>query len=228
MSDGGKIQWPRLVRWVKNATRAQLFEYILVRMATFYLIRHGNNDKVGEAIAGWSAGVNLNAQGREQAERLSWKLLGRGITCIYSSPLERALETAAPIARALGLKVEVRETLGEVRFGEWTGKRFADLETDPHWKQFNSYRAGTRAPGGEMMLESQVRMVTELEGLRARHGGETVAVVSHGDIIRSALVYYAGMPIDLYQRLEIRPASFSVLQLEDWGPRIRSLNETAD
>lgn len=197
-------------------------------MATFYLIRHGNNDMVGEAIAGWSPGINLNAQGREQAERLAWKLLGRGITRIYSSPLERALETAAPIARALGLKVEVRETLGEVRFGEWTGERFADLEADPRWKQFNSYRAGTRAPGGEMMLESQVRMVTELETLRARHGSETMAVVSHGDIIRSALVYYAGMSIDLYQRLEIRPASFSVLQLEDWGPRIRKLNETAD
>jgi probable phosphoglycerate mutase len=197
-------------------------------MATFYLIRHATNDYVGKAIAGWTPGVSLNTEGRDQAERLAWKLLGRGITRIYSSPLERALETAAPIAKALGLKVDVRDALGEVRFGEWTGKRIDEVERDPRWKLFNQYRSGTRAPGGELMLESQARIVGELESLRARHGDETVAVVSHSDIIRAALIYYAGIPVDLYQRLEISPASFSVLALNDCGPRILSLNEAAE
>jgi probable phosphoglycerate mutase len=197
-------------------------------MATFYLIRHGANDFLGAAIAGWAPGVSLNVQGREQAERLAWKLLGRGITHIYSSPLERALETAAPIARELGLKVEVRDAFGEVRFGEWTGKRFEELARDPRWKLFNSYRSGTRPPGGELMVESQARIVGELESLRARHGQETVAVVSHSDIIRAALIHYAGIPTDLYSRIEISPASFSVLELNDWGPRILKINETAE
>jgi probable phosphoglycerate mutase len=197
-------------------------------MATFYLIRHGNNDFVGKAIAGWTPGVGLNAEGRDQVERLAWKLLGRGITRVYSSPLERALETAAPIAKALELRVEVREAFGEVRFGDWTGKRIDDLERDPRWRLFHTYRSGTRAPSGELMVESQARIVTELEALRHGHPEETMAVVSHADIIRAALIYYAAIPIDLYQRIEISPASFSVLELNAQGPRILKLNETAD
>jgi len=197
-------------------------------MSTFYLIRHAANDFVGNTIVGWTPGISLNAEGRAQAERLAWKLLGKGITKLYSSPLERALETAGPIAEALGLRVEVRDALGEVKFGEWAGKRIEELERDPRWRMFNQYRSGTRAPGGELAAESQVRIVTELEHLRGKHPGETIGLVSHADIIRAALVYYAGMPIDLGQRIEIRPASFSVLALEDSGPRILKLNETAD
>ncbi len=197
-------------------------------MSTFYLIRHATNDFVGKSIVGWTPGVSLNAEGREQAGRLAWKLLGRGITQIYSSPLERALETAGPIAEALGLQVQVRDALGEVRFGDWSGKRLDELERDPRWRLYQEYRSGTRAPAGESMLESQVRIVNELEWLRARHPAETLAVVSHADIIRAALVYYAGIPIDLHQRLEISPASFSILTLNDRGPQIRRLNDTAE
>jgi len=197
-------------------------------MSTFYLIRHATNDYVGNTIVGWTPGVSLNAEGRGQAERLAWKLLGRGITRLCSSPLERALETAAPIAKALGLRVEVRDALGEVRFGEWSGKRIAELERDPRWHLFSQYRSGTRPPGGELMIESQSRIVTELEQLRARHPGETIAAVSHADIIRAALVYYAGMAIDLAQRIEISPASCTVLALEDSGPRILKVNETVE
>jgi probable phosphoglycerate mutase len=180
------------------------------------------------AIVGWTPGVSLNERGRAQADRLAWKLLGRGITKIYSSPLERALETAAPVAEALGLKVEVRDSLGEVKFGEWTGKRIEELDRDPRWRLFNEYRSGTRAPGGELMLETQTRIVTDLEYLRRRRPDETVAVVSHGDVIRAALLYYLGMPIDVFQRIEIGPASFSVLELNDWGPRVLAVNESAD
>jgi probable phosphoglycerate mutase len=197
-------------------------------MATFYLIRHGLNDYVDKAIAGWTPGVSLNAEGREQAGRLAWKLLGRGITRLYSSPLERALQTAAPIAKALGLRVEVRDALGEIHFGEWTGKRFEDLARDPRWAVFNRYRSGTRPPGGELMIEAQVRIVNELECLRVRHPDESVAVVSHSDIIRAALLHYAGMPIDLCARLTIDPASFSIVELEPAGPRIVAVNVPSD
>jgi probable phosphoglycerate mutase len=197
-------------------------------MTTFYLIRHGMNDFIGKAIVGWTAGVSLNAAGRAQAERLASRLAGRGIAAIYSSPLERALETAEPLSRTLQLPVQIREALGEVRFGEWTGKTISDLERDPRWEVFNRYRAETRAPGGELAVESQARMVGELERLRELHPDQAIAVVSHADIIRVALSYYLGSPIDLYQRIECLPASFSTLVLGDWGPRILGLNETAE
>lgn len=196
-------------------------------MSIFYLIRHANNDWVGKAIAGWTPGVSLNAEGGEQAERLSRTLQRRGITHICSSPLERALETAAPVAKALGLQVEVHHALGEFQFGEWTGKRIDELDRDPRWRIFNTNRGGTRAPGGESMLETQTRIVTDLECLRAQHPRETVAVVSHGDPIRAALLYYLGMPIDFYARLEVAPASFSRVESEDWGVRVLSINEEA-
>jgi probable phosphoglycerate mutase len=197
-------------------------------MTTFYLIRHAMNDFVGKAIVGWSAGVRLNAEGRAQAERLAPRLAGRGIAAIYSSPLERALETAEPLSRTLQLPVQIREALGEVRFGEWTGKTMDELERDPRWEMFNRYRTGTRAPGGELAVESQARIVGELERLHELHPDQAVAVVSHADIIRVALSYYLGSPIDLYQRIECRPASFSTLTLSAWGPQILGVNETAD
>ncbi len=197
-------------------------------MTTFYLIRHGHNDFIGKSIVGWTPGVNLSGEGRQQAERLARKLVARGITRLVSSPLERARQTAEPLATALDLPVEIREALGEVKFGEWEGKSFDELDRDPRWKLFNSYRSGTRAPGGELALESQGRVVRELECLAAQYPGETIAVFSHSDIIRSALVYYLGVPIDLYQRITCRPASYSVLKLSEWGPVVDSVNESAD
>jgi probable phosphoglycerate mutase len=197
-------------------------------MTTFYLIRHAANDFLGKAIAGWTPGVHLNDKGKAQAIRLGARLAGSGITAIYSSPLERARETASPIAEKLSLKVEIRDALGEVKFGEWNGKSFDELNRDARWRLFNSYRSGTRAPGGELAVESQARVVAELECIRERHSGETVAVVSHADLIRAALAYYLGMPADLYQRIECRPASFSRLRLAEWGPMILGLNEVAE
>jgi len=196
-------------------------------MSTFYLIRHATNDLVGNLLPGWMPGLSLNAEGHEQAERLAWTLLGRGITRIYSSPLERALETAAPIAKALDLKVEVRDGLGEVRTGKWTGRRIDELEHDPLWRRFLAFPSGSRAPGGESLAEVQARMVAELECLQARHPAETVAVVSHADPIRAALAFFAGIPADFWQRLEISPASFSILALDERAARILKLNETA-
>jgi len=180
-------------------------------MATFYLIRHGNNDWIGKTIAGWMPGVHLNQEGRKQAEALGRKLSGRGIARIVSSPLERAAETAAPIAAALGLDIETSDALGEIRFGEWTGKPIPELDRDPEWRRFCAYRSGTRAPGGETMLETQLRIVRELDCLRQQSPDSVIAVVSHADTIRAALLHYLGMPIDLYARIEIRPASFSIV-----------------
>jgi probable phosphoglycerate mutase len=192
-------------------------------MPTFYLVRHGHNDFVGKRIAGWLPDVHLNAEGREQAARAAARLVGRGITRLYTSPLERARETAESVAQTLGLEPVVRENLGEVRYGEWTGKTFAELQDEPLWKLYNTYRSGTRAPGGESMLDCQHRIVTELECLAEMHPGESVAVVSHGDIIRSALLFWLGMPIDLFHRIEVRVGSVSVARMEARGVVVAGL-----
>jgi probable phosphoglycerate mutase len=186
------------------------------------------NDWVGNRLAGWLPDVHLNEQGRAQSARLAERLAGSGIAAVVSSPLDRARETAEPLARRLGVDVQISEALGEIRCGEWTERRIADLDAhDPLWQRFNVFRGGTRAPGGELMIETQTRMVNELLRLRRRYGAEKVACVSHGDPLRAVLGYFLGSPMDLFARIEVSPASISVLRLHDWGAQVLSLNETA-
>jgi probable phosphoglycerate mutase len=146
---------------------------------TFLLIRHATNDFLGRALAGRLPGVRLNAAGREQAERLAERLAGQRIDRIYSSPLERAQETAQPLARRLGQEVRTAAEVTEIDFGEWAGRTLAELASVPLWHQFNTYRSGKRAPGGERMLDVQARFVTFLQRVNGEAAGQTVAVVTH-------------------------------------------------
>jgi probable phosphoglycerate mutase len=197
-------------------------------MTVFLLIRHALTDAVGTAVSGWLPGVHLNAAGRQQAARLAERLAPARIDAIYSSPLERAMETAGEIARRRGLPVLPCEAAGEVRAGDWTGRSFNELEGLPGWRRFNALRSLGRIPGGELMLETQLRIVRELECLRERHPDAHVAVVSHGDVIKAAVAYLAGIPLDLFQRLEISPASLSVVSIDEHMPRILRLNDTGE
>src|SRR5262249_12511371 len=151
------------------------------------LIRRGHTDWIGRALAGDTAGVGLSAEGGQQAARLASRLRGLPVAAVYSSPLQRTLETAEPIARLFGVSIEPRPRLTEVGFGEWTGLTMADLEKDPRWERFNTLRSITRAPGGELMLDVQSRMINEFEELAARHADQTIAVVSHQDPLKAAL-----------------------------------------
>jgi broad specificity phosphatase PhoE len=182
--------------------------------------------RVGIGLTGWLPGYSLDETGRKQADQLASRLAAAPLTAIYSSPLERAVETATPLARRLGLEVRLREAFGEVRFGDWQGRDFAEIERDPRWNPFNSYRSFTRAPGGEMMLETQARMVRGLLDLAENHTNETVAVFSHADAIKSALMHFLGIPLDFHTRLEILPASVSVLELYPELPLVRVVNST--
>jgi probable phosphoglycerate mutase len=193
-------------------------------MTTFLLIRHGMTDAVGKAITGRLPDVHLNEAGRRQADDLPSRLKRWKIDAIYSSPLERALETAAPAARKLGLKVMMSEALSEVDFGEWSGRSLADLDQLPEWRLYNTFRSSTRAPGGELATEVQTRMVEQLTRYSRQHPDQIVAVFSHADAIRLALVHFLGMPIDLMHRIEIRPASISVVRLAEWGPQVLLMN----
>ena len=197
-------------------------------MTTIFLIRHGHTDWIGKAIAGHTPGVGLSDAGRQQAADLPRRLAHVPIRAIYASPLQRTCETAEPLARALNLPVQHRPRLIEVNFGEWTGWTMSDLDRDPRWHRFNTQRSTTRAPGGDLMLDVQSRMADELDELRVRHTGETVAVISHQDSIKAAIAHYAGIPLDLFHRFEIQPASVSVLRLADWGPQIVTINNTGE
>ncbi|MDQ3286803.1 MAG: histidine phosphatase family protein [Pseudomonadota bacterium] len=195
-------------------------------MTTFFLIRHGTIDSSGKALAGRMAGVHLNERGRQQAEALARKLATSGIDAIYSSPLERAVETAGPLARALGLELALEQSLVEIDFGDWTNRSFVELSADSGFQRFNKFRSMAPVPGGEFMLQAQARMVIGLDELRRRHPHATVAVVSHGDPIRAAVAWYAGIPLDLFQRIEISLASVSVVEIDDDAIRILSINTT--
>jgi len=195
-------------------------------VTTFLLVRHATCDPVGRSLAGRTSGVTLNDAGRAEAERLAERLAGVRVAAIYTSPLQRARETAAAVAARTGAPVRPHEPFGEIDFGEWTGRTFAELAPDPRWQRFNTFRSGTRVPGGELMLEAQARAVAAVHALAAAHAGETVVVVSHADVIKAVVAYFAGIPLDLTHRLEVSPASVSVLALDDEGARVLGLNDT--
>lgn len=196
------------------------------RTTRILLVRHGLNDYVtSHRLAGWTPGVHLNESGRAQAQALAARLAAAPIVAFYSSPLERALETAEIIAARHGRVPEVIEALGETRCGDWTGQAIEELAKTDLWKQIQFYPSGTRFPGGETMTEVQVRMVAQLEALRSAHSQDTIVVVSHSDPIKVALAHYLGLHIDHFQRFVIEPASLSELSFTPYGPKLIRCND---
>lgn len=195
-------------------------------MTRFLLIRHATNDTVGKILAGRMAGVSLNSEGKEQAQTLAQRLGHLPISAIYSSPLERALETAAPLAGVLHLEPNICDHFLELNTGDWTSRTYEEVKKEPAFRHFNTFRSGTRIPGGELMLEAQTRFITGLQKLCREHPNETVAIVSHADPIKAAVAYLAGVPLDLFQRIEIGPASVSVIEIYDETARILLVNDT--
>ncbi|PWC80582.1 phosphoglycerate mutase [Azospirillum sp. TSH100] len=197
----------------------------------FILIRHGSHDRLGSVLCGRMAGVTLSAQGRAEAEALADHLSSQRLTAVLSSPLERAIETATPIAERQGLAPAIEPALNELDLGAWSGKRFDELHGDPAWDLWNRARShGRPTPGetpGESMAEAQVRIAALLDRLRRAHPGGTLALVSHGDIIKAALAHALGLPLDFHGRFDIGPASRSVLIAGDWGLKVHSINEGA-
>jgi probable phosphoglycerate mutase len=193
-------------------------------MTTVLLIRHGMTDAVGQRIVGWTPGVLLNEIGIEQVEALRRDLESVPLDAIFSSPLERAALTAQSLAKSRGIEIVTREGLGEVRFGDWTGKTLDELENDDRWRRWNAMRSCGRAPGGESMLDTQRRMFHELMHAHDKYPEGTVALVSHADAIRSLLVYALGISMDTFLRLRIDPASVSILRLSDWNLEVSAMN----
>lgn len=193
-------------------------------MTTVLLVRHGMTDAVGHRIVGWTPGVGLNSVGERQVEALGRELEAVQLDAIYSSPLERAVLTANAIATLQTCAVEQRPGLGEVRFGEWTGKTLDELNADERWRRWNAIRTAGRAPEGESMLQVQSRMFDELMRAHEMHRDGTVALVSHADSIRSLIVYVLGMAMDVFLRLRIDPASVSIVRVSDWALEVGGIN----
>lgn len=193
-------------------------------MTTFYLIRHGSNDMLPRGLAGRLPGIHLNEQGRTEAERVAERLKDKPIRHIFCSPLERARETAEPLARALNLPVQISEAILEVDFGEWQGADLVTLRADERWARWIKFRSGLPLPRGELMINIQARVVSEMVRLRDQFPGEHLALVSHGDPIRAALCHWLGMPLDYMVRFEVAPGSVSVVALDDEQPRVLGVN----
>lgn len=194
-------------------------------MTTFALIRHGNCDPVGRYIAGRKSGIKLSETGSKQARQLVSRFNEIKVEAIYSSPLERAIETASPLAEQKRLILNVAEELLEIDYGTWTGKSFEELSSEPLWRLYNTYRGRVRIPGGEMIPEVVSRMSALMEKLRRAYQG-TVVLVSHGDPIKSVITHYTGAPLDFIMRLDVQPASISILSIDDYGAQLMTLNNT--
>jgi probable phosphomutase (TIGR03848 family) len=195
-------------------------------VALLLLIRHALTQATGKRLSGRTPGIHLSDEGGRQAEALAGRLDPLPLAAVYASPLERCLETAQAIAHPRGLTVHPVPDLAEVDYGRWTGRSMPQLVRTALWKKVQQSPSSVTFPDGEGLADTQRRGVAALEEIAARHPRGTVAVVSHADVIRLALAHYAGLHIDLFQRLIVSPASVSAIGLGDRIPRIVRMNDT--
>jgi broad specificity phosphatase PhoE len=194
-------------------------------VTTFFLVRHAAHDLLGKAMAGRAPGVALNEQGRLQAERLVDWLSAKPIAAIYSSPQQRARETAAPLAAHRGLAVQVDDAFDEIDFGDWTGLPLERLRAEgERWRTWVEQKSIACPPGGEPFACVQRRAMAGLEYLAKMHPDETVCVVSHGDILKAVLASILGMLLDHLERLEIAPASLSIVAVGPSWSQVKLIN----
>ena len=193
------------------------------------LIRHGENDWVGtHRLAGRTNGVHLNDKGREQSAKLAELLKHQPISAIYSSPLERCLQTAEPVAAALGQPVIQEPGILEVDYGEWQGGDLKELSKLAEWQAVQHFPSTFRFPGGETLHQTQSRAVWAIDRIVQAHPNQLVAVFSHGDVIRTTVAHYMGTPLDLFQRIAINTASISALAFHNGRPMVLFTNYTTD
>ncbi len=191
---------------------------------TFHLIRHGDYGLLGRVLAGRTTGHSLNDNGIAQARAVADALAALPIAAIVSSPLERTRQTADPIAARLGLDVTIDPDVTEIDFGDWTGRSFESLRAWPGWPAFNRFRSTAQIPGGESMLAVQTRSLGAVLRLRAAYPDSEVAIVSHGDVIKSIVAHFLTIPLDMFRRFDIAPASRSVVTVSEEDARVLAVN----
>lgn len=196
---------------------------------TVLFVRHGQTATTGKVLPGRAPGLHLAEVGHLQAKAVGERLaMLKKVDAVYSSPLERARETAAPIAEARGLKVTVDKGLVECDFGEWTGAALKDLARKPEWSNVQRYPSGFRFPGGESFVEMAARMRTVAVKLRGGHPGGVVVAVSHADPIKAVVADALGTHLDLFQRIIISTCSVTAIAYGACGPAVLTVNHTGD
>jgi probable phosphoglycerate mutase len=197
-------------------------------------------ETTGRELPGRAPGLHLSDKGREQAEAAAARLAGftgRGsarngkrppAVAVYASPLERTVETATPIAAALGCDLQQEEGLLELDMGEWTGLELATARKRKEWSTIQRYPSSFRFPGGESFLDMQARMVGTVDRLRAAHAGQVVVAVSHADPIRALVAHAMGTHLDLFQRIVVSPCSLTGIAYGSEGPVVLMVNATDD
>ena len=193
------------------------------------LVRHGQTPTTGRVLPGRAPGLHLSDDGRKQAEAAAQRIARlERVAAVYASPLERARETAMPIARARGLALSIERGLLELDVGRWTGARLDRLRKRPEWQTVQRYPSGFRFPEGESFTEMQARVTGTLARLVERHRSATLVAVSHADPIKAALAHALGMHLDLFQRLAIAPGSITTIAYGAAGPTVLGVNTRGD
>jgi probable phosphomutase (TIGR03848 family) len=196
-------------------------------MTTILLVRHGQTTSTGKVLPGRTPGLHLTDAGRQQAERTAERIGElKQVDAVYTSPLERARETAAPIGTAIGRRPKVDRGLLECEFGDWTGAALPKLMKKPEWQTVQRAPSTFRFPGGESFSAMQHRIVSTLDRLRASHAGGTIVCVSHADPIKAAVAHALGTHLDLFQRIVISTGAVSVITWSNGGPAVLAVNST--
>lgn len=198
-----------------------------VKPTTILMVRHGQTPTTGKLLPGRAAGLHLADIGVQQAERAGERIAElTKVDAIYTSPMERARETAAPIGKAVGVRPKVVKGLIECDFGDWTGAELKKLMKLPEWRTVQKAPSTFRFPNGESFTEMQVRMITALDMLRAAHPGGVIVCVSHADTIKAAMAHALGTHLDLFQRIVISTCSISGIAWSTDGPVALTVNST--
>jgi probable phosphomutase (TIGR03848 family) len=194
-------------------------------MPTLLLIRHGENDYLMKnRLPGHTPGIHLNGRGREQAAELARTLSCLPIKALYSSPLERAVETAEPLAQSLGLEIQLRPDLTDTDVGNWAGRSWKALSRTKLWKVIQENPSQFQFPGGETFVQAQERVVSALDAIAGAHGNELIAVVFHADPIKLAVAHYLGLPLDHFQRLTAQTGSVTIMKMDGSALKLLALN----
>lgn len=194
-------------------------------MPTLILARHGETDVIGKKLTGRISGIHLNANGRTQALGIAAQLKNIQISAIFSSPLERALETARPLSEAAGIPISPHNGLTEINFGAWQGRPYRQLEKLKLWQTIHTNPSTVTFPAGESFITAQQRMVASLEEIVSAMGEkDTVVCFSHCDPIRLAVAYFLNMALDDFQRLSIEPGSLSRVTFQKNKPCLGQIN----
>jgi probable phosphomutase (TIGR03848 family) len=199
---------------------------------TVILLRHGRStSNTAHTLAGRSEGVELDDKGRRQAAELVDRLGELPIRAVLSSPLLRCRQTLEPLAAALGVDVQVDDRLAEVDYGEWTGRKLAELFNEPLWAVVQAHPSAAVFPGGEGLAAVQMRAVAAVRGHDARlaeqHDGDVLWLAcTHGDVIKAVVADALGVHLDGFQRISADPASVSVIRYTRLRPFLLHSNHT--